>query len=158
MLWSLFPYLLVLPLIKILGPPYNLLHTVEPLPLLSIYRVYTYYSPRLDHIFIRLGPAPPMPLSVPGLLAHICMGTLPRWEPMWQCSIAQAIKFLWHVKELHQLIGNNESDANFNSCNFDRVLLHWFPMRRSTHAGAGRKTEQWKRCGRDGPQPNEDVI
>ena len=33
----------------------------------------------LDHNFIRLG----MPLSLPGLPAHTCMGTLPLWEPMW---------------------------------------------------------------------------
>ena len=40
--------------------------------------------PRLDHIFIWLGPAPPTPPSLSGLLAHTCMGTLPHWEPMWQ--------------------------------------------------------------------------
>ena len=36
-------------------------------------------GPRLDHIFIRLGPTPPMPPSLPGLPARTCMGT-PRWE------------------------------------------------------------------------------
>jgi hypothetical protein len=41
----------------------------------------------LDHIFIRLGPAPPTPPSLPGLLAHTCVGTLPSWEPMWQYPV-----------------------------------------------------------------------
>jgi hypothetical protein len=43
--------------------------------------------PRLDHIFIQLGPALPTPPSLPGLPklpAHTCMGTFPRWEPMRQ--------------------------------------------------------------------------
>ena len=38
--------------------------------------------PGLDHIFIRPGPAPPKPRSLPGLLAHTCVETLPHWEPM----------------------------------------------------------------------------
>ena len=41
----------------------------------------------LDLIFIRLGPTPPTPPSLPGLPARICMGTLPRWEPMWQYPV-----------------------------------------------------------------------
>jgi hypothetical protein len=41
-------------------------------------------GPGLDQIFIRLGSAPPMPPSLPGLHAHTCVGTLPRWEPMRQ--------------------------------------------------------------------------
>ena len=40
----------------------------------------------------------------------------------------------------------------------DHVLSHWFPMEKSSHTGVGRKTEQWRRCGRGGAQPNEDVI
>ena len=36
----------------------------------------------LDRIFIRLGPASPMPPSLAGLLVRTCMGTLRRWEPM----------------------------------------------------------------------------
>ena len=39
-------------------------------------------------------------------------------------------------------LGNNGSDVNLNICNFDRVLSHWFPMRKSSHASAGRKTGQ----------------
>ena len=39
-------------------------------------------SPKLDHIFIRLGPAPPMPPSLLGLPARTCAGRLPRWAPM----------------------------------------------------------------------------
>ena len=36
----------------------------------------------LDHIFIQLEPAPHTPPSQRGLLAHTCVGTLPRWEPI----------------------------------------------------------------------------
>jgi hypothetical protein len=32
----------------------------------------------------------------------------------------------------------------------DWVLSHWFPTRRSCHAGAGKKTGQWRRCGKGG--------
>ena len=41
-------------------------------------------APGLNHICVRPCPTPPTPLSVPGRLACTCMGTLPRWEPMWQ--------------------------------------------------------------------------
>ena len=40
----------------------------------------------------------------------------------------------------------------------DQVLSHWFPTRKSSHTGAGRKTEQWKSRGRGKAQPNEDVF
>ena len=43
--------------------------------------------PGLDHIVIRLGPAPPAPPSLPGLLAHTYVGTHPRWEPMCQYPV-----------------------------------------------------------------------
>jgi hypothetical protein len=33
----------------------------------------------------------------------------------------------------------------------DHVLSHWFPTRKSSHVGVGKKTK-------DGAQPNEDVI
>ena len=36
-----------------------------------------------DHIFIQLGPAPPTPPSLFALPTRTCMGTPPRWEPMW---------------------------------------------------------------------------
>ena len=38
-------------------------------------------------------------------------------------------------------LGNNESDVNLNICNFDHVLPHWFPMRKSAHT-AGKTTWQ----------------
>ena len=38
--------------------------------------------PGLDHIFIRLGPAPPTPSSLRGLPVYTCVGTPHRWEPM----------------------------------------------------------------------------
>ena len=39
-------------------------------------------SPKLNHICVWLGPAPPTPPALPCLLAHTCAGTLPGWEPM----------------------------------------------------------------------------
>ena len=39
-------------------------------------------GPGLDHIFIRLGPAPPMPLHYQVFFARTCVGTLPCWEPL----------------------------------------------------------------------------
>ena len=40
----------------------------------------------------------------------------------------------------------------------DWVLSHSFPTRKSSNAGASRKTGQFRRRGRGGAQPNEDVI
>ena len=37
-------------------------------------------------------------------------------------------------------------------------LSHWFPMAESFHSGAGWKTTQRRRCGRDGARPNTYVI
>ena len=55
------------------------------------YNPYVYllgwHGPGLDHFFIQMGPIPPTPPLVPGLPAHTCVGTLPRWEPMWQYSV-----------------------------------------------------------------------
>ena len=54
----------------------------------------------LSCICVWLGPAPPMPPSLTNLpthttppsrstlLTHTCVGTLPRWEPMWQYMVA----------------------------------------------------------------------
>ena len=40
-------------------------------------------GPRLDHIFIRMGLNPShTSFTLPGLLAHTRVGTLPHWEPM----------------------------------------------------------------------------
>ena len=44
--------------------------------------IHTRQCPRLDRIFIWLGPAPPTPLSLTGLPARTCVGTLSCWEPM----------------------------------------------------------------------------
>ena len=51
------------------------------------YRALVYACPVLDHIFIRLGHVPPTARSLPSLLAHTCVGTLPRWELMWQYPV-----------------------------------------------------------------------
>ena len=59
--------------------------------------------PRLNHICVRISPVCPTHPSVPSLLARCCVGTLPRWEPMWQYPITKSIKLLWHVKELHRI-------------------------------------------------------
>ena len=43
-------------------------------------RVHDLLDPELDHNFIRMGPAPPTPPSLPGLAVR--MGPLPYWEPV----------------------------------------------------------------------------
>jgi hypothetical protein len=40
----------------------------------------------------------------------------------------------------------------------DHKLSHWFPTKRSSHVGAGRKTKHRKQRGRGGAQPNEDAV
>ena len=40
----------------------------------------------------------------------------------------------------------------------DRVLSQWFPKRKSSYAGADRETGQWRKHGKGGAQPNENVI
>ena len=116
--------------------------------------IYIIDHPGLDHIFIRLGPAPPTPPSLSSLPTCTCVGTLPRWEPMWFNT--------WALKSLTPLssfgmwrntinsLGNYESDVNLNIRNFDRVLSHWFPTRKSSHTSVDRMTGQWKRRGKDG--------
>ena len=54
--------------------------------------ILTCLRPGLDHIFIRLDPAPPTPPSLGGLLARTCVRTLPRWEPMRRYLVT-VIKF-----------------------------------------------------------------
>ena len=51
--------------------------------LLSVIKLHLWNGPRLDHIFIWLGPAPPTPPLLPSLATCTCMGVLPPWEPMW---------------------------------------------------------------------------
>ena len=41
----------------------------------------------VDHIFIRLGPTPPTPSSLPGPLSYTCVGPPPHLEPMWRYTI-----------------------------------------------------------------------
>jgi hypothetical protein len=40
-----------------------------------------------DHIFIQLGPSHPTPPSLSGHPTRTCVGTPPRWEPMWQYPV-----------------------------------------------------------------------
>ena len=99
------------------------------IPTLSLKR------PGLDHIFIRIGPAPPTSPSLLGLLVCTCVGN--------QCDNTRLLKPLnsfgmWR-SSINKL-GNTESDVNLNICNFDQVLSHWFPMRKSSHTGWGRST------------------
>ena len=44
-------------------------------------------GPGLDHIFIWLGCTPPMLPLLPSLLACMCVGTLPCWQPMRQYPV-----------------------------------------------------------------------
>ena len=88
------------------------------------------------------GWAPSLPclFPLPGLPACTCMGTLPRWEPMRQYMVTEAVKFLSHVKELHRLTWEVMSTLKL-------VILTGychigFATRKTFHAGAGRKTEQ----------------
>ena len=45
-----------------------------------------FIRPGLGHVFIQLGPAPPMPPSI-ARLARTCVGTPPCWEPIWRYPI-----------------------------------------------------------------------
>jgi hypothetical protein len=59
---------------------------------------------KLDHIFIRLGLAPPTPPSLLRRPVRTCMGTLPRWEPMWQypfSSTCQRSLMAWVTEYCH---------------------------------------------------------
>ena len=51
-----------------------------------------------------IGPCPATPPSLPDHPTCTCVGTFHPWEPMWQYPVTSVVKFLWHVKELHQLI------------------------------------------------------
>ena len=57
----------------------------------------TSMCPRLNHIFVKLGPAPPTPSSLSNLPVRTCVGTLSCWEPMWQYPITWAIKRHGHL-------------------------------------------------------------
>ena len=60
---------------------------------------------------------------------------------------------IFHMpKELDDL-----SNRVFNGLS-NRVLSHWFPTGKNSHACVNKKIGKWRRCGRDGVQPNEDVI
>ena len=48
----------------------------------------------LDHTFIQLGPVPPTLPSLPSHPALTYVGTLSRWESMWQHLVAQAVELL----------------------------------------------------------------
>ena len=104
--------------------------------------------PRLDHIFIQLGPTPPTPFSLRSLPARTCVGTPPRWEPMWQypvkiTNIQVDITFI-----INKLIDGVPSHARGDLS--DRVLSHWFPHK-CTHevwalkeAWDGRGPTEWR--------------
>ena len=47
---------------------------------ISMQNVFCTPRVTLDHIFIRLGSAPPTPLSLPGRPVRTCVETLTRWE------------------------------------------------------------------------------
>ena len=112
--------------------------------------------PGLDHIFIRLGPVPSTPPSLSGLPVCTCMGTRPRWEPMWQYpvkitniqdDITFAIPELMSKEFLH-------TPKELNDLR-DRILSYWFPTGKSSHTCVGRKIGQWRRREKGGTQPNE---
>jgi hypothetical protein len=51
----------------------------------------THMRPGLDHIFIQLGSAPPIPPSLPGRPARTRVRTLLRREPMWRYPVKVTI-------------------------------------------------------------------
>ena len=65
---------------------------------------------------------------------------------------SQLMEFHHMPKELDDF-----NDRAFNDLS-DRVLSYWFPTRKSSQAGACRKTRHEKKHERGGTQPNEDVI
>jgi hypothetical protein len=113
-------------------------------------------SPRI----IVVGPTPPSPPSLPGLPACTCIGTLLRWEPMWQYLVkvqifkltslslfpSKLMDFFHMPKKLNGL-----SDQGLNGLS-DRVLSHWFPMEKKSHASPDK---QWRRRGMEGRGPAE---
>jgi hypothetical protein len=99
-------------------------------------------------------PAPPTPPSMLGLLAHTCVGALTHWEPMWQYRSHKPLNSCGMWLTSSTKLGDNESDVDLNSCNFDQGLSHWCPTAKSSHACAGKKTGHW----REGHGPVEDVC
>ena len=99
-----------------------------------------------------------MPPSLPVFLpAHV-------WELLLvvnQCDNSQSKLQIFKLTSLslfpNQLMEFVHMPKELNDLS-DWVLSHWFPTGKRSHAGAGRKTGQCKRCGRDGAQLNEDVI
>ena len=109
--------------------------------------------PGLDHICVQLGPTSPMPPSLPNLPAHTHVGSPPRSEPMWQYPLR-----ITNIQVDITFIIPKLNGVNLNIYNFDRLLSHWFPVRKSSHESAGRKTGQWKRRERGRTQLNTNVI
>jgi hypothetical protein len=89
------------------------------------------------------GPAPPTPPSLPGLPARLAWELLligKQCENTWSKSQIFKLTTLslfpsWLMEFLHM-----PKELNGLS---DWVLSHWYPTRRSSHVGAGRKTGQW---------------
>ena len=112
----------------------------------------------LDHIFIRLGP------TLQRLLHYPVFLPAPTWElfPIGNQydntqSKLQIFKLSslslfssWLMEFLHMPKELNGSNG--------WVLSHWLPTRKSSHAGACKKTRRWRRRGRDRNQLNEDVV
>ena len=113
----------------------------------SVRRKYvTFMCPGLDHIFIQLGPAPPLPrllhcsvfLPTPAwelfLVGNQCDNTRSKLQILKLTPLSlfprQLMKFLHMSKKLNDLS--------------DHVLSHWFPMRKSSQACAGWK-KAWER-------------
>ena len=86
---------------------------------------------------------------------------LSHWFPARRSSHAGADKTTGHwrripgamcikVPPLYEMptLGSNRTHckaANSNIYNFDQALSHWFPTKRSSHAGADKTTRQWTR-------------
>ena len=125
------------------------------LTLIQTWYIYTRtrcdYHPRLNHIYVRLGPAPPTPPSLHSLLANTYVGTLPHWEPMWQypvkiTNIQVDITFI-----IPKLIdGVNHMPKELNGLS-DRVLSRWFPIGKSPTQLQARRPSNEGGVGGAGP-------
>ena len=89
------------------------------------------------------GWAPPFPLPAPAWELYL-IGN--------QCDNTQS------KLQTFKLTSLSSTWVNSNIYNFDRVLSHWFPIRKRSHPGAGRKIRQWRSRGKGGAQLNTNTI
>ena len=110
------------------------------------------------HIFSWLGPAPSTPLSLPGLPACTCVGTLPRWELLWQyrikiTNIQVDITFI-----IPKLIDVVPSHVKGDSWLKWLGIVTLVPNRKEFPRMCGREDRTVKEAWEGWGQPNENVT